>query len=120
GAGCPANTVAVGDTDANGFLYANGLEACFSDLSGGAATPDGKPDGFVDPVRNYQAVEVELNKSFSRGWLMRVNYRVARLQGNYEGAFRNDNGQTDPSISSLFDFTPGVLNLLGDQFAIGH
>jgi hypothetical protein len=44
---------------------------------------------------------------------------VARLRGNYEGAFRNDNGQTDPSISSLFDFTTGLLNELGDQFAVG-
>ena len=60
------------------------------------------------PVRNYQAVEIEVNKGFSNGWLMRANYRVARLRGNYEGAFRNDNGQTDPSISSLFDFTTGV------------
>src|SRR5207237_994316 len=33
--------------------------------------------------------------------------------------FRNDNGQGDPSISSLFDFTPGRYGLLGDQFAIG-
>lgn len=116
GASCAGT---VGDTDQNGFLYANGLQACFTDFSGGLDGADGLPDGFANPVRNYQAVEIELNKSFSSGWLMRANYRIARLQGNYEGAFRNDNGQTDPSISSLFDFTPGVLNLLGDQFAIG-
>src|SRR5262249_27207376 len=71
------------------------------------------------PVRTYQAAEFELNKGFTNGWLMRFNYRLAYLRGNYEGAFRNDNGQTDPSISSLFDFTEGVMNLLGDQFAIG-
>lgn len=109
----------VGDTDVNGFLYANGKQACFTDFTGGEAVPDGIPDGFANPVRNYQAVEIEFNKSFSKGWLMRANYRIARLEGNYEGAFRNDNGQTDPSISSLFDFTTGVLGLLGDQFAIG-
>lgn len=109
----------IGDTDQNGFPYFNGLQACFTNFSGGDAVADGLPDGFANPVRNYQAVEIEMNKSFSSGWLMRANYRIARLQGNYEGAFRNDNGQTDPSISSLFDFTPGVLGLLGDQFAIG-
>src|SRR5205807_5133150 len=32
---------------------------------------------------------------------------------------RNDNGQTDPGISSLFDFTAGDFNLLGDQFKPG-
>ena len=39
--------------------------------------------------------------------------------GNYEGHLRNDNGQTDPGISSLFDFTAGDFNLLGDQFQVG-
>jgi hypothetical protein len=48
-----------------------------------------------------------------------VNYRWAKLFGNYEGAYRNDNGQSDPSISSLFDFTQGVLGMLGDQYVPG-
>ncbi len=86
----------------------------------GDPVPDGIPDGFPQPVRNYQALELEVNKSFSKNWQLRSNYRIARLKGNYEGAFRNDNGQTDPSISSLFDFTAGDFNLLGDQFAIGY
>ena len=81
--------------------------------------PDGQPDGFPDPVRNYRALELELNKRFSNGWQLLTNWRIAKLEGNFEGHFRNDNGQTDPGISSLFDFTAGDLNLLGDQFAIG-
>jgi hypothetical protein len=48
-----------------------------------------------------------------------ANWRIATLKGNYEGHLRNDNGQTDPGISSLFDFTAGDFNLLGDQFAVG-
>jgi len=86
----------------------------------GFPTPDGKPDGFANPVRIYRAVEFETNKSFSNGWQWRMNYRWAELLGNYEGAFRNDNGQSDPSISSLFDFTTGLYGLLGDQFAVGN
>jgi len=81
--------------------------------------PDGIPDGFPDPVRKYKAFEFELNKRFSAGWQLLSNFRVASLRGNYEGHLRNDNGQTDPGISSLFDFTSGQFNLLGDQFAIG-
>ena len=80
---------------------------------------DGVPDGFVDPVRVYQAMEFEVNKAMSKGWLMRANYRIAKLHGNYEGSFRNDNGQNDPNISSLFDFTRGDFNLLGQQFTPG-
>src|SRR5207244_5615222 len=80
------------------------------------AGSDGIPDGFVDPVRKYQAVAFEVTKSLSKGWLMRANYRRATLQGNYEGSFRNDNGQPDPNISSLLDFTQGDFKLLVKQF----
>jgi hypothetical protein len=81
--------------------------------------PDGVPDGFLNPVRKYKAFELELNKRFSDGWQLLSNFRIASLKGNYEGHLRNDNGQTDPGISSLFDFTAGDFNLLGDQFAVG-
>jgi hypothetical protein len=80
---------------------------------------DGIPDGFPDPVHKYRALELELNKRFSDNWQLLSNWRIARLKGNYEGHLRNDNGQTDPGISSLFDFVAGEFNLLGDQFAVG-
>ena len=88
-------------------------------LFGGEIGSDGKPDGFNDPSREYQAVEFEVNKGLSHNWQLLANYRVARLQGNYEGAFRNDNNQSDPGISSLFDFTPGLLGELGAQQSVG-
>ena len=94
--------------------------ACFQNLPTMDAGPgDGKPDGFVNPVRRYQALELEFDKRYSNHWLAVVNFRFANLWGNYEGAYRNDNGQSDPGISSLFDFTTGALNLLGDQFRPG-
>lgn len=82
--------------------------------------PDGTPDGFPDPVRKYKAFELELNKRFADHWQLLSNFRIATLRGNYEGHLRNDNGQTDPGISSLFDFTAGDFNLLGDQFQVGY
>jgi hypothetical protein len=98
--------------------------ACFAAVGAngqpsGSSGADGVPDGFPDVQHKYQAVEVEMNKRFSDGWQLLANYRWAKLEGNFEGHFRNDNGQTDPSISSLFDFTEGELGLLGDQFAVG-
>jgi hypothetical protein len=86
---------------------------------GGEFYPDGKPDTYKDPKREYEAVEFEVNKSFSHGWALAANYRISQLRGNYEGAFRNDNGQADPGISSLFDFTEGKLGLLANQQSIG-
>ena len=100
------------------------LGVCYAALGkngqpAGNAGSDGVADGFPDPVRKYRAVELELNKRFSKGWQLLSNWRIAKLVGNFEGHFRNDNGQTDPAISSLFDFTAGEFNLLGDQFAVG-
>lgn len=86
---------------------------------GGEFHPDGKPDTYKDPVRVYQAVEIEVNKGFGHNWALNANWRIARLNGNYEGAFRNDNNQADPGISSLFDLTEGKLGLLGQQQGIG-
>jgi len=110
-------------TDPFGNAIAPG-GVCFSgvgiDANGNSIVqPDGKADGFPDPVHIYHAVEIELNKRFSDGWQLFSNFRFARLTGNYEGHLRNDNGQTDPGISSLFDFTGGDFNLLGSQFAVG-
>jgi Carboxypeptidase regulatory-like domain/TonB-dependent Receptor Plug Domain len=102
----------------NAFCIPNAFDAAGNQITATYGA-DGIPDGFVDPVRKYQAVEFEVNKSLSKGWLMRANYRIAKLQGNYEGSFRNDNGQNDPNISSLFDFTQGDFKLLGQQFVPG-
>lgn len=108
-----------------GAFFTNGLNqpvggACFTNYqTADGPPPDGVPDGFVKPVRRYNAVEIELDKRFNHHWMAFVNFRWGNLWGNYEGAFRNDNGQSDPGISSLFDFTPGKLNLLGDQFTPG-
>ncbi len=115
-AGCP-----LGGTIFNPYVPSQSLaDVCITNPdTAGAPTPDGKPDGQANPIRTYKAIEVEISKSFSHGWQWRTNYRWSTLAGNYEGAFRNDNGQADPSISSLFDFTPGSLGLLGNQFGIG-
>lgn len=93
---------------------------CFEpDPNAGGLGSDGIPDGFPDPKHRYRAVEIEFNKRFSDNWQLLANWRIASLKGNYEGHLRNDNGQTDPGISSLFDFIAGEFNLLGDQFATG-
>ncbi len=97
--------------------------ACSSVFTSGCTGPggigDGKPDGIIQPVRRYQAMELEADKRFSNHWLAQINYRWGTLYGNYEGAYRNDNNQSDPGISSLFDFTAGALGLLNSQFANG-
>ena len=112
-------------TSGIGGFFVNGLNqpvggACFLNLATADSSPgDGIPDGFAKPVRRYNAIELELIKRFNNHWLADVNFRWGNLWGNYEGAYRNDNGQSDPGISSLFDFTTGKLGLLGSQFQPG-
>ncbi|HKB10350.1 MAG TPA: hypothetical protein VKD69_06845, partial [Vicinamibacterales bacterium] len=86
---------------------------------------------FDDPVHKYDAVEVTLNRRMANNWSMLASYRWSRLRGNFEGFYRDDNGQSDPGISSLYDFPTndptyapfygagsGDIRLLGDANGI--
>jgi hypothetical protein len=110
--GCDENLVNTDVGVCYRALGANGQPA-------GDQIADGVADGFPNPVHIYKAFEIELNKRFADNWQLLSNWRISSLRGNFEGHFRNDNGQTDPAISSLFDFTEGEFNLLGDQTGVG-
>ena len=58
---------------------------------------------FDDPVHKYSSLEFTLNRRGSN-WSTMTSYRFSRLRGNFEGFYRDDNGQSDPGISSLYDF----------------
>jgi hypothetical protein len=89
----------------------------FTDISNPLGS-DGVSDGFPNPSRIYKAMELTFSKRFSANWQFFGSYRLSKLYGNYEGLFRNDNGQSDPNITSLFDFT-NTDGRLADQFASG-
>jgi hypothetical protein len=59
---------------------------------------------FEKPIHDYDAVEVTVDKRFSHNWGLQASYRWSRLYGTYEGFYRDDNGQSDPGITSLYDF----------------
>jgi outer membrane receptor protein involved in Fe transport len=68
-----------------------------------AAVPGFSAVKFDDPVHTYNSFEFTLNKRASH-WNSMASYRYSRLRGNFEGFYRDDNGQSDPAISSLYDF----------------
>jgi outer membrane receptor protein involved in Fe transport len=68
-----------------------------------AAVPAFAAVKFDDPVHTYNSFEFTLNKRASH-WNTMTSYRYSRLRGNFEGFYRDDNGQSDPAISSLYDF----------------
>jgi hypothetical protein len=59
---------------------------------------------FEEPVHNYNAVEVTVDRRLANNWSMLGSYRWSRLYGTFEGFFREDNGQSDPGLTSLYDF----------------
>jgi hypothetical protein len=97
---CPDCANGTGYTDDSGMIGA-----------------DGKPDGFPDARRVYKALEITFDKRMGNNWGVTANYRLAKLFGNYEGLFRNDNTQSDPNITSQFDFAYSPS--MGDQFKVG-
>jgi outer membrane receptor protein involved in Fe transport len=70
--------------------------------------------GCFGPARRYyRALEVTATKRFSNNYQFIASYVFSSLIGNYEGLFRNDNGQSDPNITSLFDLVSLLNGLYG-------
>ncbi|RKG53409.1 TonB-dependent receptor [Corallococcus sp. AB011P] len=68
---------------------------------------------FPTPVRDYDAVTVYLNRTFTEGWLAQASYTWSRLYGNYPGLFRPENNQLDPNILADFDLIALLNNRTG-------
>jgi outer membrane receptor protein involved in Fe transport len=63
--------------------------------------------------RFYRALEFTLNRRFANNYQFTTSYVYSSLIGNYEGLFRNDNGQSDPNITSLFDLVSLLAGTYG-------
>jgi len=63
--------------------------------------------------RYYRALEFTATKRFTNNYQFIASYVYSSLIGNYEGLFRNDNGQSDPNITSLFDLVSLLRNTYG-------
>lgn len=56
------------------------------------------------PMRHYDAVEMRMDKRFSRNYQFVASYTWSRLYGNYSGlASSDENGRDDPSVERYFD-----------------
>jgi outer membrane receptor protein involved in Fe transport len=68
---------------------------------------------FPKATRDYDAVTVFLNRTFSEGWLAQASYTWSRLYGNYSGLFRPETFQLSPNLSSDFDLVALMENRTG-------
>jgi Carboxypeptidase regulatory-like domain len=83
----------------------------------GLADDLAKANGFesIKAVRDYDAVEVSLDKRFVNNFYFNVNYTWSRLFGNYAGLASSDEaGRTSPNVNRNFD-----LPFIGFQGAGG-
>jgi len=60
--------------------------------------------GFPDPERTYAALDLFAEHPLRNGWYGKVNYTLSKNKGNTEGQVRSDNGQTDVSATSVWDY----------------
>lgn len=56
------------------------------------------------PQRRYDALEIKLDRRFSKNYFFNVAYTYSRLYGNYSGlASSDENGRTSPGVNRFFD-----------------
>jgi hypothetical protein len=71
-------------------------------------------------IREYDALEVRLDKRFTNNFYFNANYTFSRLYGNYPGlASSDETGRNSPNVNRLFDL-PFVAFLPGGQENLGR
>jgi outer membrane receptor protein involved in Fe transport len=68
---------------------------------------------FPKPIRRYRAVEVTATKRYAGHSTFLASYTWSKLNGNYEGLFRNDNGQLNPNLTTAFELPQLLYNATG-------
>ncbi len=103
----PCSPAGVGNCTSSGYTaFANGTTNPIG--------ADGVSDGFPNPYRYYKSGEFIVTKRISNLQIY-GSYVLSKLYGNYQGSYRSDNGQHDPNISSMFDFTNSDGRLTGQD-----
>lgn len=90
-----------------GFITALGSEAYIIGNPGLGLVKEFYEQNGWTPVkakRDYDAVELRLDRRFADDYYFNVNYTWSRLWGNYSGlASSDEEGRTDPNVSRAFD-----------------
>ena len=95
----------VGQLDETGNeIYTIGNPG-FGDASDVLLVDGTRAADFPKAVRDYDAVELTIDKRISNRWSARASYTISRLYGNYPGLSQTDeNGRTSPNVGRNFDY----------------
>ncbi len=92
----------LGENNSEIFTMGNpgfGRAATFYPEGGTAPLP------FPRAKRDYDALELSLDKRRSNGWAARFSYTLSRLWGNYSGLAQSDeDGRVSPNLGRNFDY----------------
>ena len=111
---------AVEDT---GFLLPDGSEGYVIANPGEGLTQFAYTDPDIllpKPKRDYDSVELALEKRFADNWYLRGSYLWSRLYGNYTGLSQSDeDGRTAPNVGRSYDY-PMMMFQDGGGVAYGR
>jgi outer membrane receptor protein involved in Fe transport len=100
--------------DGNNYFLFNPGRRSHGETTEDKACADPAIGCFGPARRYYRGIEFTATKRFSQRFQLISSYTYSSLIGNYEGLFRNDNGQSDPNITSLFDLVSLLKNTSGN------
>lgn len=70
---------------------------------------------FPKAKRDYDGVELTLERRFSNNWGASASYTISRLYGNYSGlASSDENGRTAPNVNRFFDHIENTFDRNGN------
>lgn len=102
-----------------GFLTSTGSEAYIIGNPGeGLYQQLAEQNGLLNlkPKRNYDALEVRLDRRFANNWFFNANYTWSRLFGNYSGlASSDEDGRTSPNVNRFFDLPHAGYTVAGGK-----
>ncbi len=70
---------------------------------------------FPKATREYDALEVTVERRFANNWAAFLNYTLSRLYGNYSGlASSDEDGRTSPNVNRFFDHIENTFDRNGN------
>ena len=97
---------------ANGAILTCDTFVNAADPNAGACGLPGVPVG--PAKRIFRGIEMTARKAFSQTLWAQASYLYSTLRGNYSGAIREADGQTDPGINADYDYNQFLINAYGN------
>lgn len=95
-------------TGSEAYVIGNPGEGLYAEL----ATANGLE--VLKPQRQYDALELRLDKRFSNDFFFNLNYTLSRLYGNYSGlASSDEDGRLSPNVNRFFDLPHAGFTVQG-------